>query len=466
MRTSLPFLAVVPLFLFAYACDDGDGGGASGAFDAGPSGSFDAGPAPTNDAAAPPPVVPDAGTPDATVATGVLLRARRDGQPAAGVKVVFHDAAGAVVGEAQTDANGRVTRATAPSMVTVVGDALEGSTRLLTYLDVADGDVLDIELAEGEVGSTSSFTTTLSGTVPNAASYQVIANGFCAASDVSAAQPLVIDLFPSCTKAANTVLGAAMDVSDVPLKFAFKKGEAAPAAGQTRAVTLPAWADPSTTLVTATNLPAGVARERFLVVADGDAYNIGSGSGSLTGGGVTYRYAAGFADALNVAVSVADKVSSRTVARRGVPSASSAVDFSTALPKLSSVTATAGARPDVAWTSEGSLAAVDGGLVVLSWVKLANGEELIGSSWTFVVPGNKASFKAPELPAGLAGSAPTGAVGADAAFVETDLVSSAAQFKAIRIPLDGPPQLLSERALLPANGSLRITSSNRILLPQ
>jgi hypothetical protein len=77
--------------------------------------------------------------------TGIVVTTVRFGSPAAGLRVVFHDASGAVIGDHRTDANGKVAAPAAPSQVTVFVESPEGYNTLLTYVDVEEGDELVVD---------------------------------------------------------------------------------------------------------------------------------------------------------------------------------------------------------------------------------------------------------------------------------------------------------------------------------
>ena len=453
MRARSALVFALPLLGFVYACENDEVGGSGASFDGGTG--FDAsttepdGGAPT-----------DAQAPDAT-ASGVVVNVRTAGVPVANVAVLFHDAAGAVTGQAKSDAAGRVAIDPAPAMVTVVGSASGAPTALLTYLGVANGDVLNIEIppTPTEVPSVGAFDVTFTAPTPTAPSYEAHVNGDCiqTASDLTAA--IRVALYPSCVRPNNLLLGVATDVSGVPLQFAFKKGEAAPAAGQTRAVQLPAWAAPQTTVVTAVNVPPGASADAsFSMIAEGAVFQVGYPTGAMNEGGMTYRWPSGFVDATSAKVVVrpANGNASQILAKRAAPTTITAFDFSLALPALTDVKAQGATRPDVTIAAAQPLSAADGVVVALDWSFLDASENFVVRRWTFVVPPTQTAFKVPALPSELASFAPTNpTVSAAAGAFDADAVLGYAQAKSLPLPVAGPPPQLDENAVLPANGTLR-----------
>jgi hypothetical protein len=459
MRALNTLLLCLPLVAFVYACEDDGGGGASGGFDGGAGVGFEAGP----------PTTPDAGPSDAAVPSeasveGIVVVVREGGKPIADVSVLFHDASGAVTAELKTDAAGRVASKDVPSMVTVSRAIFEGPGALLTYLGVEKGDVLNVELGGGPpVNQTSVGSYDVSFTapaLPNTGGYEVHVNGDCIGGSDGSPSLLNVPLFPSCVRQSNLLYGVAKTSLGQTLGFAFNKGEPAPAANQTRAVQLPVWAAPQTTLVKATNAPVGTELgASFAVVTEGAVFVADDGTGSLGEGGVTYRWAQGFPDATSVRVKADANGSSRWLARRAAPTATADFDFASALPQITAVEATGAPRADVKITAAGSLASTDGGFVTLDWSRLDNNENFLRFRWTFVVPPATTTFKVPALPAALGGLAPSGtSTSAAAGFFESDGVPGYAQTRTLPTPLFGaPPQVDDGSEALPVNGTLRAT---------
>ena len=103
---------------FFVACEDGNNTSSSGGFTVPEGGSFEAGP-PSE--AGP---VAEGGT-DASIDTfvppkGAKVTVTKNGAAAADIRVIAHDATGAVTGDVKTNATGVANFATAPSMITVL----------------------------------------------------------------------------------------------------------------------------------------------------------------------------------------------------------------------------------------------------------------------------------------------------------------------------------------------------------
>src|SRR5690242_8147552 len=106
MRALRLLWLVPPTVLGFLACED----------DAGPFGptlAFDAGGVNVGERPDATTIPPEAGV-DAPATGGVSITVRRLGVGIADVRVLFHDATGAVTGEATTDANGKATTASGP----------------------------------------------------------------------------------------------------------------------------------------------------------------------------------------------------------------------------------------------------------------------------------------------------------------------------------------------------------------
>lgn len=458
MRARSALVFALPLLGLVYACEDDGGGGATGGFDGG-TGGFDA--ATTEPDAA----VPDAQAPvDATV-TGAIVNVRSAGAPVAGVTVLFHDAAGAVTGQAKSDAAGHVAVDPVPAMITVldrtapVPNAVPNA--MITYLGVANGDVLNVELTTppSEVPSVGSYAVSFTAPNPVATNFEVHVNGDCIQNASDPATPVSVALYPNCVRPTNTIVAAGTDANSVPLQFTFKKGEPAPAANQSRAVTLPAWAAPQTTLVTATNVPGGAQVEGTLqMVADGSAFLVGYPTGAMNAGGLTFRWPQGFPDANNIRVVASKNNGVQALVKRAAPGATATFDFATALPAIVDASAPGATRPDVTVATAGPLTGADAMLVALDWSFLDQSENFIQRRWTFVVPATQLTFKVPALPAELAAFAPPGPSTTTAALAfDSDLLPGYAQAKSLALPLVGPPPQLGEFGVLPANGTLRVS---------
>lgn len=470
MRQLRLLALLAPALLLAVACESSSSPSATPfTFEAGPG--FEAGPpaeaGPLEDAGIDAPVVPP-------MPKGVTVTVIDNLLPKAGVRVISQDATGAVIGDATTDATGKLTIATAPSTVTVLATS-SSAPAPVSFLAVTDGDNLlvripsNVAVDQAPVGQYSvTFTAASMAQSTNAT---VLVGGGCATTTTNTSTPLVVSLFPSCLAAANAVLAEGSNVDLVRDGFAFKKGVAPPAANATSAVLLPAWDAPGTTTLTATHTPPGQASVSgsLYMIADGASFpasadNISGPIGGVAGQG--YLTATGFADAYQSFVSSVDDVSARVetsfIRRESTmapPSATLATfDFTNALPYITAaaVDTTTAARPIVTLTSDKPLTAVDGGLVILSWTTTT----ALTASWTFVVPASAAAtFTAPALPADAAAFTPTGAVNVDsAAFFEATQVPGYREAKALPVSPRFNPDLLSGSLPLPADGTVRLTT--------
>ena len=162
-----------------------------------------------------------------------------------------------------------------------------------------------------------------------------------------------------------------------------------------------------------------------------------------------------------------------TIAKRGAPAPTNDLDFATAPPVIDSATldTSVTSQPSLAWTTLGgaSLATMDGGTIVLSWYD----QQETRGTWTFVVPPGAKSVKAPVMPKTVESFLPHGDNDAGAAvtfqppvvlFAESDLLPGYAAFRkgaGLIIPLADSYQP-EERAILPANGTLKLTSFRQL----
>lgn len=453
MRARSGLVFALPLLGLVYACEETDTGSSSGSFDGG-TGAFDAG-ASTPDGAPPPSAdaAPEAGP------TGVIVNVRSNAKPLADAAVILHDATGAVIATQKTDATGRVTAAKAPAMVTVVGE-VNGEKALLTYLGVAEGDVLNVEVGAlgGEQAPVGSYAVSFTAPAPpSPVAYSVYVNGDCQNGNEGSPSLLTVDLYPSCLRQNNVLYGVVQNGEGVNSHFTFKKGEAPPAANASRAVTLPQWAPAQTTTVTAANVGARVdARVGFVAIADGAPFEVESAV--TVGSGATFRWGQGFPDALSARLVARnlDGADGALMVKRVAPGNAIAFDLATGLPAITKVESTGTPRPDVKVTASASLGGSDGGIVSLIWSKTV-GNDLNQYRWSFVVPPDATTFKAPALPDTLADLAPPANVVVGAGFFEADVVPGYAQTRALVLPLGGVPPVLDTYATapLPANGTLR-----------
>jgi hypothetical protein len=460
-----PALLVLPV-----ACEDSSSSPATPfTFEAGPG--FEAGPpaeaGPLPDGGADvevdafvPPVVPKGVS--VTVVDALLVGK-------ANVRVISHDATGAVIGDQKTDAAGKLTIATAPSAVTVLATAGSAATPV-TYFAVADGDKLVVRLQptvaveQVPVGQyTITFTPPATAPVPTAT--VVVGNG-CGGSSADTSVPLVVSLFPSCVGAANAVLASGFDVNGGLAGFAFKKGVAKPAAAANDPLTLPGWTAPGQTKLDTVNTPAGTSflNGSLFMIANGVAFQA-TGNGGLGDGGQTYTTPTGFAEAYQAFVragTFAMGASDTAIVRRSATTAPAllvlpSVDLANALPFITAtaVDSTTPARPSVTVTS-GALTAADGGFASLTWLDATDSF----ATWTFVLPASAAAtFKVPALPADAAAFAPLAPTNVQGVvFFEATQIPGYTEVKALPVIPRVQTGIVDGSIPLPVDGTARITS--------
>lgn len=454
--TALTFVLAVtaaPIF----ACDDGNTSEPPG-FDV-DAGNFEPTPQPVPDAAP-----ADTGTDAAP--RGVIINAVRGRAPQANVRVIFHDAQGAVLGEAQTDATGRVTRAEAPSMITIVSEDAASGPRLLTYVGIEDGDVVTAVLpidVEDPLG-TYNITYPVS---PGSSDYDVSASDGC--GTWSTGTTATVSMFAQCVGATGSHVLVTSN-SEGGRTYSFAKGLTPPAGGATVNVpTLPSFTAPLAITLRATGLPTEASiNSAVTAVVDGLSYYPGFGQGFVGEGDETWPFPNGFADGLQTYVVAVDNTAEdpfgQAILRRdAAPTAATTVafDWTTALPKLNSFAVTPsldGLRPTIAVGPSTSVTGTDGGYLQFEWERDMGSERIVYPRWTFVVPPGTTSVQAPSLPAGIE-ELPTAATElwpVDAAFVEASQLPGYAQLKSLPVPIDHVISELGRRPL-PVNGVVRLT---------
>lgn len=468
----LPLLALAApsLFLALAACEGSDSGGAT-PFTVPESGVFETG---TSDSALPDGGVADSALADTFVAPlGVTVTVADAVGPKNNVRVIFHDAAGAVIGETTTDATGKAKVATAPSMVTVLYAPDASRATPVTFTGVADGDNLVVAprlpFNEAPVFATFSVSFTDGAAIANANFFQVRAGmGFCGNSTNDKAAVVPVGMYAECLAAKNAVLVEASNGGGL-LAFGFAKDIVKPAMGATTNVPPLAFTAPGSRQITASNLPAAQAllkRNQLHAIVGTQGFELGNATGTIdTAGGVTYKAATGFADAYQVVVAVESHQSSNSetaiIRREAAAAAADAtlanVDFNTALPLITTATVAAPtlARPDVTITPAAALTGADAGVVRLGWYDFETNK---GGSWTFVVPANVTTFKAPALPANASAFTPAIAPNIEsAAYFDASLVPSYAAAKLLPLVPDADIELADASRPLPAAGTVRVT---------
>jgi len=466
-------LGVPAILLPLFACEDSSSSSSGGVFTP-DSGSFEAGPTPE---AGP---IPDAATDTTPPAPrGVTVTVVKLGAAQADIRVLSHDATGAVTGDVKTDAAGKVTLSSAPSMITVLSPVAGAGPNALTYLGVADGDTLNVELPgfPPELPPLGNYSIT-SATFGGADLYEFNAGGdngcFVTTADPTVATNLAI--YAECKGAQNAVLATA-SAAGTPTAFGFAKGLAAPAGGATINVGPLSMTARGTATVTATALPAVFSGTYGMLrsVANGFAFHTGDGTGALDDGGLSFPIATGFAEAYQAfvhawrsSVNAGGPEVKGFLRRAAAPAgatASMAFDFATTLPYLTNGTVTGAvpARPDVTITADGALGAVDGGFLRVRWPLIGGAPP---GTWTFVLPPGTTTFKVPALPNDAAQYLPkAGAVVQDIVFVEASQLPGYAQLKALPLPADAIPAFATDaNRVLAVDGTVKFTSRG-IYLP-
>ena len=400
---------------------------------------------------------PDGGASDVAVdapAGSVAVVVATPSGPESNVSIVFSNADGSVLATGTTDATGKATQAMSPGgMVT----ALLGTGTLVTFVEVAPGDVLNVLDTTGVPQPptdqwllTGVPTTAAPGGTPN---YYVL-YGPCSQNNRGVAAPFNPSAFPaiSCAYAGPvpTLLTAIDLVNGTALNslggFAYSKTSVFPADGGTLDIDLDqTWSPTSTLDVNVTNVPPGVdpsdvevEHDEYadgypfapypygpVVTADADA-----GTESLS-----YETYPGFADFVQSEARLSAQLFAedhRVVNGQNIASRSDTIpttvsfDLSQLLPQILSAgvdNVSAPLRPIVSWTPVGSLASADGTYVVLS-----DGESY---SWTLVVPPSATQVQVPALPASVSSWAPDPTVSFQVlvATVEVDGVSGYAALR-------------------------------------
>lgn len=391
--------------------------------------------------------------------------------PKKDVRVIFHDAAGLVVGETTTDAAGKAKVASPPSMVTVLYAGQVDRPTPVTFTGVTDGDNLVVSPkvfpAETSIG-TFAVTWTAGGDIANANSFAVTGGqncqyGFAGFGETSTS----VVLRQSCVAAQNAVLAEASNGGGF-VAFAFAKNVAKPAANGSTAVGLTFTNVAGARTLTATNLPANGAiskRGSLAAIANNQSFFMSQTTGAIdTVPGVTFRTPVGFADAYQAYVSAtmhgAAESESAIVRREAAAAAATAtlanVDYATSLAFITaSVAAPTPARPDITVTPAAALTGADAGVVRIGWYDFMTNK---GGSWTFVVAPTTTTFKVPALPANASAFLPGANPGVDSAyFFDSSQVPSYAAAKLLPITPDFDLDVLDTNRPLPAVGTLRVS---------
>ncbi|HSO39131.1 MAG TPA: hypothetical protein VLT33_41680 [Labilithrix sp.] len=472
MRRVLFGLSPVVAALALFACEDSGSGGGSGIFTT-DGGSFEA--SPPSEAGP----VGDGGG-DAPAAKNVTVSIVRGAAPAAGVTVVFHDTAGAVLETKTSGADGKATSSDGitPVQATILLGG-GGSRNLITYTALELGDEILVR-DDADVMAGGTYAVTTQGTFADGGAENMIASiGEC--QGASNTSPIPVYLGIRCLRPTTAVLARAFGApgSGSPLlAYAYAKGQAAgPTDGGTGSIAVGPWLAPTDVKVTLTNVPAETSSQAGLYeIADGLGIENLTAAITRVDPGTMFKVAPGFADAYQAAGRIfpnGAQGSTVTIAKRAAPSATVAIDFAAAPPTLDSATlvSTTVQRPETSWTTLGgaSLATMDGGAVIVSWYDRSES----GGTWAFVVPPGTTKVKAPAMPTAAdpwVPHPPTDAGGAVTfndpvvVFAEADTLPGYAAFRkgiGLVIPLVDQYQP-DAHAILPSNGTLKLTSFRSI----
>ena len=354
----------------------------------------------------------------AVAPTGVTVTVVDVLAPRPNVRVIAHDATGAVVGEMTTDAAGKVVFATAPSMVTVLVKQASGTNGAMTYMDLVDGTVLRVVVPLLVQTTVGQFSVAFDSIPAGSTVFDVRTNGGCGAT-VAANSPINFGLQERCAAPVVAIVAFATGPGSVtPFGAAFAKNVAPPANGATANVGPLVWSAPGTTTISVLNPPADLldASSTLDAVVDGVGYAQKVTTASRTGH--TFATITGFAQQYRVDVIASSTNSPPGVSRSkrirqtsatAAPASETlpSVDFATTLPNLTNLTLdqTEYARPVITVTAAGSLAAATSASASLRWLSGLPSDP--SHTWTLVFSPSKTVIRPPALPADAAAFAPT-----------------------------------------------------------
>lgn len=354
---------------------------------------------PSFDGTVPDGATPDAATPDADAAepppTTVTVTVTGRTGPTANVRVVFHDASGAVLETKLTGADGKATSggSVPPAMATAL--VASGSERhLVTWTGLEGGD--DLALRDVETSDpVGTYDVTLPDPIPDAGVVgSVLLAGDCKAFGGVTGGTLKVS--GRCVGTESAVLARAMDVDENVLGYSFKKANPVLSDGGVVAVEAGAWSAGSNVTVSATNISAGVPGSASLLeIVNGQEFRSRFRQ-EFNGNSTTFLTATGFADALQANVFFYPSVgSTQSISKRVAPTDTISVDASQVLPAITAATigGTDARRPVLSWTST-STTGTDGGIVHVGFRGAAHNTY----QWTFVVPPGSTTVTAPAMP--------------------------------------------------------------------
>jgi hypothetical protein len=278
--------------------------------------------------------------------------------------------------------------------------------------------------------------------------------------------PVNVDLYPYCLGTKNALLTAVTNNGTLT-EYGFAKDIAVTMGSKVNVGPL-AFAIPGATKVTASHIPSSQTVSRFVqlgAIANGAVFDVGTVSGSLDTGDLTYATATGFAEAYQPVVSISQFgtfSSTKAIVRREPTTAPASVtladfDFTTALPfiQTGTITSSTPQRPDVTFTSEAPLTGADGGIATIGWFISATSGS---GTWTFVLPPSATGFTVPAVPADASLFAPTASpVLRDVTYVESNVVPGYPELKQLPIQPAFGVDFIDTSKPLPVAGTVKVT---------
>ncbi len=359
--------------------------------------------APAIDAALPDAALPDAHEIDADpsgplslIALGVFEA------PAVGARVFSHAADGSWLESSFTDVDGRATLRVPPGGAVTIATQSSDPSTLTTILGVAPGDSLTFLYEEAEVPLQGPKVGEVTINLPayaGAGSYSVGHN--CGENlGAAAAVPNTSSLFQRCRGAGDiNVVASAIRTSPEQANLAFAAGSG-PLIDGLATINLTTWHAAASADITLQNVPPSSTIELGGQVVLGSAtvdLYCTQPSGSVFRCPVPSNPTAGMGLRASVYVNGPGKSDRHMTKGFAFPVTAPAIDLAGLAPLITSpfLDIPEAGRPRVRWSSSGSLDAMAGGFVMLSWTD-ANGDH----SWTFIMPPGL-EIHAPAFPPGV-----------------------------------------------------------------
>lgn len=317
----------------------------------------------------------------------VSVHVSEGSEPKRFVTVLFHDADGVIVGEAQTDNRGRVVRSPAPSYVTIVDDDFG---EYMTFAGVEPGDVLTVtgmpspNLPPRDV--IGRFLVTLPSEVSGAVGYTAEA-GACLTDVPRSTTTFVVNADSWCAHTASGVLAAASR-PDGTTMFAWKTG-LEPKGETTVPVTLGPWT-PANETTFVVNQATRASATLFARLADGEEFFLARPSGS------SFPVPNGFAFSYTTQLKIEDTNQNTSVALRNTSAGPFEANEEDLLPCPSSAEIVqVGERFHAQWTYSGP-APRSGATLYILREDMPDGR--LAGGWTLIVPPGETRVRLPQLP--------------------------------------------------------------------